>query len=903
MSTQRPVRLKDYRPPAYRISEVHLDFDLFESHARVRSRLHFCRAPEAPGTPEGSENPPLILNGEGPVLRGIELDGQSLPPDAFSLDEKTLTLISPPAQGILALDAEIYPRKNTDLVGLYQSGALFCTQNESEGFRRITWFPDRPDVLSVYTVTIRADRESCPVLLSNGSPGETGDLPGGRHFAVWHDPHPKPCYLFALAAGQLEKVSASFKTGTGKTVNIGIFVPPGRSGQTAHALRALQGAMKWDEEHFGFAYDLDTFMIAAVDDFSAGAMENKGLNIFNSAYILADPATATDGELLMIERIIAHEYLHNWTGNRVTCRDWFQLTLKEGLTVYRDEEYISGVIASGGLRIDVVDALKQGQFPEDSGPLAHPIKPDSYLSVDNLYTATVYQKGKEVIRMLECLAGKENFHRGITHYVNKFDGRAVRTEDFLGAVEEACGVDLTLFANWYSRKGTPAVNISGSYSPEAKEYTITAVQEDLAAETDNPLPPLHIPMRLGLLAPDGEDIPLALKHPDPARFSPENSVVHLTQAKESFTFTDVPEPPVPSLFRGFSAPVKALYPYSREDLLLLLEKDSDPYNRWDAGRRVALDTLGRFIAGGPQSDWAADPAVLRAFSRLLDKNRSGSDPGLSARILSHPGIDTLARQHPGYKITKAQKARNFFTALLARFAEEDFISCYRSSSSGPYRYTSKENDRRRLKNTCLAHLVHLGDEYRELAFRQYSESDNMSDTLAALKALSRIRDSRCEEALDDFFNKWKDNALVLDKWFALQAGAESPGVHGLILQLEQHPAFDGKNPNRIRALYGSFAGNLPHFHHRSGSGYTLIADRLLQIDEFNPQAAAGLAKAFSTCPLLDSPRRELMHTEIRRILSRPTLSANVFEILDKTRRSLPEDQPAALGHSLGPSLN
>lgn len=943
MTGRRPTRLEDYRPPAYRIPELHLDFDLFESGTRVRSRLHFHRAPEAPDTPGPSETAPLILNGENLILHSVELNRRPLPKDAYRLEETSLTLIDPPRRGILSLDVEIHPEKNTELMGLYRSGSLFCTQNESEGFRRITWFPDRPDILSIYTVTIRADEKRCPVLLSNGSPGETGTLPGGRHFAVWHDPRPKPSYLFALVAGSLEKVSASYTTGSGREVNLGIFTPPGRARQTAHAMAALESAMRWDEEHFGFEYDSDTFMIVAVDDFGAGAMENTGLNIFNSAYILADPAASEDSELLMIQRVIAHEFLHNRTGNRVTCRDWFQLTLKEGLTVYRDEEYISELTSLPGLRIDVVDALKQGQFPEDSGPLAHPVKPESYLSVDNLYTPTVYQKGKEIVRMLEHLAGRENFHRSITHYVNTFSGRAVRTEDFLRAVEEFCGVDLTLFANWYSRIGTPAVSISGSYNPLTREYTLTADQSggapqssraaesgrppegDGPAESGRPLKgggppesgrpaatgrppaPLHIPMRLGLLTPDGEDIPLRLNTPDPARFSPENQVVHLTRNRESFIFTHVPRPPVPSLFRNFSAPVEVLYPYTQEELLLLLEKDPDPYNRWDAARRTIRRILGPFIAGGPgdEDTWRVDHAVLRAFARLLDAPEAphsgraqvtapetspgtppAADPGLTARILTLPGIDTLARDHPGYKVTGARKARDFFTTELARFAEDSLISCYHRNSA-PYRYAPKHNERRRLKNTCLAHLIHLGNKYRQTALEQYFQSDNMSDTMAALRALSRAPDSAYREALDHFFGKWNHNPLVLDKWFTLQAGAESPAVRSDILRLERHPAFNPKNTNRIRALYGTFAANLPQFHHPSGSGYTLIAERVLDIDEFNPQAAARLAQAFSSLPLLDSPRRELMLSAVRSILRRPALSANVFEILNKIETTPP----------------
>ena len=942
MTGRRLIRLEDYRPPAYRIPEVHLDFDLFESGTRVRSCLHFHHAPEAPDIPEAPDTPgpsetaPLILNGENLILHSIELNRRPLPKDAYRLEETSLTLIDPPRRGILSLDVEIHPEKNTELMGLYRSGSLFCTQNESEGFRRITWFPDRPDILSVYTVTIRADEKRCPVLLSNGSPGETGALPGGRHFAVWHDPRPKPCYLFALVAGSLEKVSASYTTGSGREVNIGIFTPPGRASRTAHAMAALRSAMRWDEEHFGFEYDSDTFMIVAVDDFGAGAMENTGLNIFNSAYILADPAASEDSELLMIQRVIAHEFLHNWTGNRVTCRDWFQLTLKEGLTVYRDEEYISELTSLPGLRIDVVDALKQGQFPEDSGPLAHPVKPESYLSVDNLYTPTVYQKGKEIVRMLEHLAGRENFHRSITRYVNTFSGRAVRTEDFLRAVEESCGVDLTLFANWYSRIGTPVVSVSGSYNPLTREYTLTADQSGGApqssraaesgrpiegggppetggslqtgrpAETGSPPAPLHIPMRLGLLTPDGEDIPLRLNTPDPARFSPENQVVHLTRSRESFTFTHVPRPPVPSLFRNFSAPVEVDYPYTQGELLLLLEKDPDPYNRWDAARRTIRRILGPFIAGGPGNEdtWRVDHEVLRAFARLLDapeappaahsgrapvtapETAPAVDPGLAARILTLPGIDTLARDHPGYKVTRARKARDFFITELARFAEDSLISCYHRNSA-PYRYAPKHNERRRLKNTCLAHLIHLGNKYRQTALEQYFQSDNMSDTMAALRALSRAPDSAYQEALDHFFGEWNHNPLVLDKWFALQAAAESPEVRADILRLERHPAFNAKNTNRIRALYGTFAANLPQFHHPSGSGYTLIAERVLDIDEFNPQAAARLAQAFSSLPLLDSPRRELMLGPLRSILRRPALSANVFEILNKIETTSP----------------
>ena len=868
------TRLSAYRPPAYRIPKLELDFDLFETHAAVRSTLHFeCSSSWKPGCA-------LILNGKGPVLRSIRLNDRPLDMESYHINSHRLTILNPPAEGTLSIEAEIHPEKSTDLMGLYRSDGLFCTQNEAEGFRRITWFPDRPDVLSVYTVTIRADREGYPVLLSNGHLMETGRLPEGRHFARWHDPHPKPCYLFALVAGRLECVSSRYRTRSGRLVDIRIFVPPGKGGQTDHAMSSIRSAMRWDEERFGLEYDLDLFMIVAVESLNWGGMENKGLNIYNASYILADSVSADDEELLKIERVIAHEYFHNWTGNRVTCRDWFQLTVKEGLTVYRDEEYISERSSRAGIRIDTVGELKRRQYPDDAGPTAHPIRPEYYLSVDNVYTSTIYQKGKEVIRMLETLTGKDELRRGIIRYLEEFDGRAVRTEDFLDAVEKSSGTDLTLFRRWYGQSGTPEVTVSGNYNGDTREYTLNIRQRGSANPVARGTEVLHIPMKLGLVGAAGRDIPLKLKEPAPDRFNPERSLLHLTKPEESFVFRDVEEHPVPSLFRDFSAPVEVVYPYSDSELLRLLEGDSDPYNRFDAGQRLMSRVIGEIIEGEKEeSAWSIDPAVLSGFRRYLDDKNA--DPAFIARVLTPPDIDQLARKHRGYPIAKTHRARVFFMTCLARFAEEGFPECYRNNETGPYRYSVDANGRRRLKNTCLGYLVLLDEQYRDLAARQCFEADNMSDTLGAAGALNGIRDSRTEDTRDHFFRTYSHIPAALDKWFALQAGAEYPGVVDDILRLERHPSFDRTNLNRIRALYGTFAGNLLHLHHESGSGYTLLSERILAADSINPQAAADMSKAFRSYPLLDSPRRESMRKAVQMILEHPSLSDNVFEVIQK----------------------
>ncbi len=890
------MRRSDYRPPDFWIDRVELAFELERETTRVRARIQGRRNEAV-----NSGREPLVLDGEELELRHIRLNGAELVIGEFEVDEEKLVIPEVPERFELETEVEIHPRANTRLSGLYLSEGIFCTQCEAHGFRRITYFLDRPDVMARYSVRIEADRLRVPVLLSNGNRVESGNLPGGRHFVRWDDPFRKPCYLFALVAGDLRCHRGRFRTRSDRPVELELWVEPQNVDRCEHALRSLQRAMKWDEETFGLEYELDVYMLVAVNDFNMGAMENKGLNVFNSKYVLARPETATDDDYQAIEGVIGHEYFHNWTGNRVTCRDWFQLTLKEGLTVFRDQLFTADMTSAAVKRIEDVRRLRTAQFAEDSGPMSHPIRPESYVSMDNFYTATVYEKGAEVVRLYQTLLGADGFRRGLELYLRRHDGTAVTCDDFRTAMADANGVDLTQFERWYSQAGTPLVEARGEHDARARTYTLTLRQSVPGLPGGGE--PLHIPVRLGLLGRDGRELPLRLSI-DSAASGAATRLVELREREQQYTFVDIPEPPVPSLLRGFSAPVKLRCERSREELAFLLAHDSDPFNRWDAGQQFAqevlLDLTERHVRGEPLE---LDRRLVEAFSRIL------ADPGLDgsfrALALTLPDELLLAQQMEVIDPEAVHAARHFAVLEIAKELRPLWLELHRSlrapeeprgaarPDGGPPpgdRRTPAAGsldklaiDRRRLKNRALAYLVSLGEpETIALALTQYREAANMTDAEAALATLCLVDCREREPALEDFHARWKHDPLVLDKWFRLQALSPSPVTLERVIALAGHPDFTLKNPNRVRALLGAFSqANPACFHAPDGRGHAFLAEKVLEIDALNPQLAARLVSALNQWKRFEPVRRASMQRELERVAARPKLSKDVSEIVGR----------------------
>ena len=874
-----PVVLRlAYRPPSHLVDEVELRFELDPAATRVSARFAYRRNPAAePGTP-------LVLFGEQLRLIDVELDGRTLATSDYALNATEITFRALPETGVLHIVSECCPQANSALEGLYLSSGMFCTQCEAEGFRRIAFFPDRPDVLARYTVTIIAERDRYPVLLSNGNLVDRGPLTGDprRHYARWHDPHPKPSYLFALVAGDLASLDGEFQTASGRKVALRIFSTEANLAKCHHAMTALQRAMRWDEERYGREYDLDVFMIFCADDFNMGAMENKGLNIFNSKLLLANPETATDADYSSIEGVIAHEYFHNWTGNRVTCRDWFQLSLKEGLTVFRDQEYSSDVGSRAVERIQAVDFLRAQQFAEDAGPTAHPVRPDSYAEINNFYTATVYEKGAEVIRMQHALLGAQGFRNGMDLYFDRHDGQAVTCDDFVQAMQDASGIDLAQFRLWYSQAGTPTLAAHGSYDAAARTYVLEVAQSSPPTPGQPNKQPLHIPLAVGLVASDGRDLPIRLDSGSARHaISGTTAVLHVRQARESFRFVDVREPPVPSLLRGFSAPVKVMYAYTEADLALLAAHDSDPVCRWDAAQRIFSREILRQAEGGlADSPFKLSPTLVDVVRALL-ADRS-SDPALLALALRLPRLSILADQQTPIDIDGLHRARVATMAALARALspefERTFAACRRR---GAYSAEPAQVAQRSLNNICLAYLVARDDAASHaLALAQFDAADNMTDAIAALMALNDTSAEARREAMTRFEARWAANPLVMDKWFALQATSCQPGTLARVRALLSHPVYDARNPNRIRSLVGAFAqSNLPAFHAADGRGYEFIADQVLTIDRTNPQVAARLVAAFNRWRRFDRERAALQRSALERISAATSLSTDVAEIV------------------------
>ncbi|GEK50745.1 aminopeptidase N [Vreelandella venusta] len=873
MSDPQPVYLSDYQPPAYQVTHTELTFDLDPAATRVKARLQIERHPST------DSQAPLVLNGEHLTLISLAIDGSPVSDTAYQLTDEVLHIADVPETFILESEVEISPSSNTALEGLYQSNGMYCTQCEAEGFRRITYYPDRPDVMATFKVTVIGNATSEPVLLANGNPIDQGVLENGRHFATWEDPHPKPCYLFALVAGNLHKVEDSFETVSGRNVALQLWVEQENLDKTEHAMASLKRAMAWDEQTYGREYDLDLFMIVAVNDFNMGAMENKGLNIFNSAAVLTHPSTATDAAFQNVEGIVAHEYFHNWSGNRVTCRDWFQLSLKEGFTVFRDQCFSADTNSAPVKRIQDVSFFRTAQFAEDAGPTAHPIRPDHFIEITNFYTLTIYEKGAEVVRMLRNLLGWEDFRRGSDLYFERFDGQAVTIEDFVGCMAEVSDVDLGQFMRWYSQAGTPEIDAHGEYDYAHGEYHLTLRQRTPATPGQADKLPLHIPIRMGLVGTkSGQDLTLTLS----GEKLGSDAVIHLTEDEQRFVFSDVAEAPVPSLLRDFSAPVKLHFPYSREDLAFLLTHDSDGFNRWDAGQRLAMLALDDLIAAHRNGvEKVMDSRVVEAFRVLL--TGSMSDKAVLAEMLTLPSEAYIAEQQPIVDVDAIHAAREFVRQSLAVALRDEFVAVYKANQSDePYAPTPEQIAQRSLKNVALTYLMAIEDE-EGVAFceTQFAAEHNMTDVRHALTLLVHSnRDDIASPALKAFGEKWAHDPLVMDQWFTIQVSRPQSDVLERVQYLMQHPAFSIKNPNKVRALIGAFAQNRINFHRLDGKGYALLADVVIELNRLNPEIAARLVTPLTRWQRFDEERQQLMRDELVRIKQEP-LSSNVFEVVEK----------------------
>ncbi|MBF0179459.1 MAG: aminopeptidase N [Magnetococcales bacterium] len=872
------TRLADYTPPAWLVDHVHLDFRLFADQATVHARLTMRRNPEVASGPSET---PLWLDGRELELLALRLDGVALPGDRYQQTGEGLRIFGVGQACVLETEVRIHPETNLSLEGLYRSGSLFCTQCEAEGFRKITFYLDRPDVMARFTVSIEADRSVAPVLLANGNLKERGERPGNRHYALWEDPFPKPCYLFCLVAGDLVCREDFFTTFSGRRITLQVWVEPENGDKCRHALDSLQKSMAWDEQRFGREYDLDLYMIVAVNDFNMGAMENKGLNLFNAQYVLADAQTATDSNYEEIESVIAHEYFHNWTGNRVTCRDWFQLSLKEGLTIFRDQSFSAEVGSRSVQRIRAVNDLRSGQFPEDNGPTAHPVRPDTYMEINNFYTSTIYNKGGEVVRMLEVLIGKERFRRGMDLYFERHDGQAVTVEDFVAAMESASQRDLSQFMRWYRYPGTPELTVRWEHDPVAHVFCLDISQHCQAPNQEQPAPPFHMPVVMALLDPvTGAPMPLRLEGQGEA--VPE-MVLELTQASHRFCFTGLAHAPIPSLLRGFSAPVKLRAPYGEEDLAFLWGAEGNPFNRWDAGQELATRILLR-AARDPAGGMAPHPLFLRAFAATLEESRL--EPALIALAITLPGLTPLLEKMTPADPEALHQAREGMRRHLALTFREELMRVYeRHLTPGPYRRDPGDIGRRTLKNLALSYLMALPDNGlpTEMALRQLREADNMTDRLGAMIPLVHADRPEAPEILAEWENRWRENPLALDKWFAIQASAPVPHAVERVRELMRKPQFQLRNPNRVRAVIGTFCRqNLSRFHDPSGEGYRLAEEVILALDPDNPQVAARLAGVFSRWRRFEPLRREAMHAALSRIVAVAGLSRNTYEIVSKS---------------------
>lgn len=866
--------LKDYKKPDYKIRTVDLTFDLDEQNTTVKSVLHLVADYDVP---KGGH--PLVLDGRELELKSIKIDGEAVDERAYSLDDESLTIYNPPADFKLEIETVIHPKANTKLEGLYVSNGTFCSQNEPEGFRRITYFLDHPDVMSVYTTTLIADKSKYPVMLSNGNPIKEETLPDGKTAVTWFDPFPKPCYLFCVVVGDLGSIHDTYTTKSGRLVKLGLYVEHGEEPKAVWGLESLKRAMKWDEDVYGLEYDLDLFNIVAVSDFNMGAMENKGLNLFNSSCALADPVTATDTDFAHVEGVIAHEYFHNWSGDRVTARDWFNLSLKEGLTVYRDQEFSRDMRGRTLGRINDVFALRTFQFPEDAGPLAHSVRPESYVEINNYYTATVYDKGAEVIRMYERLLGKETFIKGNQLYFERHDGQAVTIDDYAKCMEDVSGKDLTSFKRWYSQAGTPTVYAAGKYDGKAKTYTLTLRQETKPTPNQPEKLPFVIPLGIGLIGKDGKDMPLQLQ----GEKEPQGTsrVIVLDKDSDVFTFVNVAEQPVLSGNRDFTAPIHFVMDYTDAERLHQARCDSDLFNRWDAFQQYGVEQILNMVKDIQNGK---EPTLPEAYfdvweSYLTDKTL---DKGFVARAITLPQENYLADQMDVVDVDAIHKARYFVKQAIAKRFEKELRAVYdENNSDAEYTPSPEQSARRALKNMALSFLGDLGTN-NELVEKQYAQANNMTDKLAAMNIASNSKNPKREAIMDDFYQTYKNEKAAVNKWIFTNACADRPDAVNVVRKLLTHPAFNIKNPNNVRSLMGGFAYNQTEFHKLDGSGYDFAVEMAYKMDDMNPQMAAHMVKPLTRWKRFDAKRQEMMKKALEKVLEKKNLSKNVYELVTKS---------------------
>jgi aminopeptidase N len=875
------VYLKDYRRPAYLINRTELHFELREEYVVVSSRLHLLRDTGV------AQDTSLELHGQDLELLSLAIDSEELAPDQYQVSAGSLLIHSVPEQCVLACKTRIRPQDNTSLEGLYKSHTMFCTQCEAEGFRKITYYLDRPDVMSVFTVIIEAEHSRYPVLLSNGNLIDNEQLEGGRQRVTWHDPFPKPAYLFALVAGDLAHIEDNFTTSGGRDVCLRIYVEEKDIGKCDHAMLSLKKSMRWDEEAYGREYDLDIFNIVAVDDFNMGAMENKSLNIFNTSCVLCSPQTTTDVGFQRVEAIVAHEYFHNWSGNRVTCRDWFQLSLKEGFTVFRDAQFSADMGSRTVKRVEDATLMRTAQFAEDAGPMAHPIRPDSFMEINNFYTMTVYEKGAEVVRMIHTLLGAEAFRKGSDLYFERHDGQAVTCDDFVLAMEDASGVDLGQFRNWYSYAGTPLLLVRDEYDADTEQYRLHIEQSCPATPGQDSKPPFVIPLAMGLLGEAG-NLPLRLANSEPDTETPDNThtVLTLDQPSQTFVFEGVGERPVPSLLRGFSAPVRLDYDYSKRDLYTLMSHDGDGFVRWDSAQalatRVIHEVQQQLQDGDPVS---VDPLLVDACGNLLtDESLDGA---MVADMLMLPGenyLAELASQAGGADVDTIHQARGAVQVAIGQALADVFLATYqRLASDRPYAPDAEQIAARSLRNTCLEFLASADAGGIDLASEQFSAAGNMTERLAALKVIAvhgyaAVRD----KTLDTFYLDWRHEALVVNQWFQVQAIIPDAGALTRVQKLMSHADFDLRNPNKVRALVGVFANQNPiNFHRIDGEGYRFLVDIIARLNSINPQIASGLVRPLTRWRNYTG-RADLMRAQLERLAGLPDLSPDVFEVVTKS---------------------
>lgn len=866
---QEKIYLKDYKSPAFQVESVNLDFNLNEDFCQVIAKSHIKTLTA------GAE---LRLNGEGLTLTSLKMDGQTLTAQQYQVVDDELIIAQTPAVFTLEVITHLEPQNNTSLGGLYKSNGIFCTQCEAQDFRKITYFLDRPDVMTTYSVTIEADKQKYPVLLSNGDRIKIEELGNGRHKATWRDPHKKPCYLFALVAGDLGVIRDTFTTRSGRAVNLEVYAAHGKQDRCWHAMESLKKSMKWDEDTYGLEYDLNDYMIVAIDDFNAGAMENKGLNVFNSRLVLADSLSATDSDFHSIESVVAHEYFHNWTGNRVTLRDWFQLSLKEGLTVFRDQEFSADMTDRGTQRIEDVDGLRAGQFAEDAGPNAHPVRPESCLAVDNFFTMTIYEKGSEVIRMMQTIVGRKGFRKGMDEYFRRHDGQAVTTEDFAAAISEANGKDFTQFRRWYHQAGTPVVRVHEKYDSAKQEYHLTLEQSCPATPQQPHKEPFHIPLMMGLLNKQGQELPLNCSQITVN--SDGKHLLELKEQKQTYIFTGIKERPVLSILREFSAPIHLHWEASNDDLYFLMENDTDSFNRREMAQKLALGVLRTLIQQArDKKTLVVDQRFVKAMSAVLSDEKM--EPGFKAKMLQLPSPAVLAQEEALLDAEAFEQARLTLRRAIAKENQARLQAIYHQYHGvEPKSRNTKVFGHRQLKNQALSYLAELNEpEILALVEKQYWNAENMTDQMTALMILADGDSAARTKALQHFYATWKSDSVVINKWFAAQAASARPQTLEDVKVLTKDPAFNITNPNNVYSLLRTFGANLARFHDPKVDAYSFFADMILEIDAKNPQVAARLCVAFNFVKKLEPSLKEKALTQIKRMVAVDGLSKNSRELL------------------------